>query len=46
MKKSKLLLVTKILGIVIVCLISFVGIYVQELNKMENQLIERRKWNA
>lgn len=36
MKYKKLKLVTKILAIIIVCLISFAGIYVQKTNKMEN----------
>ena len=36
MKKSKLKIVTKILAIVTICLISFVGIYVQKTNRMEN----------
>ncbi len=36
MKKNKLLLFTKILSILIICLISFAGVYVQKLNKMEN----------
>ena len=36
MKKNKLILATKILAIVIVCLIAFVGIYVQKLNSMQN----------
>lgn len=36
MKRNKLRLATKILAIIIVCLVSFVGIYVQKLNRMEN----------
>lgn len=36
MKRNKLKLITKILAITIICLISFVGIYVQKYNKMEN----------
>ena len=36
MKRNKLKIFTKILAIIIVCLISFLGIYVQKLNKMEN----------
>ena len=36
MKYKKLKLVTKILAIITICLISFVGIYNQKLNKMEN----------
>lgn len=36
MKYKKLKLVTKILAIIAICLISFVGIYSQKLNKMEN----------
>jgi Holliday junction resolvase len=36
MKKNKLKLLTKILAIIIICLISFVGIYVQKYNKMDN----------
>ena len=36
MKKSKLLVITKIFAIIVICLVSFGGIYVQKLNKMEN----------
>ncbi len=36
MKKSKLKIITKILAILIISLISFVGIYVQKINRMEN----------
>ena len=36
MKKNKLVLAAKILAVVIICLIAFVGIYVQKMNKMEN----------
>ena len=36
MEKSKLKTFTKILAIIIICLISFGGIYVQKLNMMEN----------
>ena len=36
MKKSKLKLITKILAILTICLVSFVGIYMQKANKMEN----------
>lgn len=36
MKKSKLKLITKILAVIVICLISFIGIYVQKYNKMEN----------
>ena len=36
MKKNKLILAAKILAVVIICLIAFVGIYVQKANKMEN----------
>lgn len=36
MKKNKLVLAAKILAVVIICLIAFVGIYVQKANKMEN----------
>ena len=40
MKTNKLLLATKILAVIIVCLIAFAGVYVQKLNKMENVLKE------
>jgi len=36
MKKCKLKLLTKILAIVIICLVSFLGVYVQKQNRMEN----------
>ena len=36
MEKSKINVFIKILAIVIICLISFIGIYVQKQNKMEN----------
>ena len=36
MKKGKLKLITKILAIIVICLVSFIGIYVQKYNKMEN----------
>ena len=36
MKKSKIRLITKILAILVICLVSFIGIYVQKYNKMEN----------
>ena len=36
MKRSKIKLAIKILAVVIICLISFVGIYVQEYNSMSN----------
>ena len=36
MKKDKLKLATKILAIVIICLISFVGVFVQNTNRMVN----------
>lgn len=36
MKKSKIKLITKILAILVICLVSFLGIYVQKYNKMEN----------
>ena len=36
MKKGKLKLITKILAVIAICLISFVGIYVQNTNRMEN----------
>lgn len=36
MKKNKLKLITKILAIIVICLVSSLGIYVQKYNKMEN----------
>lgn len=36
MKKSKIKLLTKILAIIAICLISFIGIYVQKNNNMQN----------
>ena len=38
MKEKKLKQLTKILAIVIICLVSFVGIYKQNTNRMENQV--------
>lgn len=40
MKKSKLILCTKILAIIAICLVSFVGVYVQKLNRFENVVKE------
>lgn len=40
MKKSKLKLITKILAILVICLISFLGIYVQKNNNMQNIIKE------
>lgn len=40
MKGKKLKLITEILAIVVICLVSFVGIYTQKANKMENQIKE------
>lgn len=36
MENSKLKVFTKILAIVIICLVSFIGIYVQDMNQMKN----------
>ena len=36
MKRNKLKLLIKILAIIVICLISFVGIYIQNLNTMKN----------
>ena len=38
MKGKKLKLITEILAIVVICLVSFVGIYTKNANKMENQV--------
>lgn len=38
MKGKKLKLITEILAIVIICLVSFVGVYTQNANKMENKV--------
>ena len=38
MKGNKLKLITKILAILTICLISFVGIYVKSTNKMQNKV--------
>ena len=38
MKGKKLKLITEILAIVVICLVSFVGIYTKKANKMENQV--------
>ncbi len=38
MKGKKLKLITEILAIVVICLVSFVGIYTKNTNKMENQV--------
>lgn len=36
MKEKNLKLITKILAILVICLVSFIGIYTQKANKMEN----------
>lgn len=38
MKEKKLRVITEILAIIVICLISFVGVYRQNTNKMENQV--------
>ena len=38
MKGKKLKLITEILAIVVICLVSFVGIYTKNTNKMENKV--------
>ena len=38
MKRKKLKLITEILAIIVICLVSFVGIYTKNANKMENQV--------
>lgn len=38
MKGKKLKLITKILAILVICLVSFIGVYKQNANKMENQV--------
>ena len=38
MKERKLKLITEIIAIVVICLISFVGIYKEQANKMKNQV--------
>ena len=38
MKERKLNLITEILAIIVICLISFVGIYTKNANRMENQV--------
>ena len=38
MKGKKLKLITEILAIVVICLVSFVGIYTKKANKMENKV--------
>ena len=38
MKERKLKLITEILAIVVICLVSFVGIYTKNTNKVENQV--------
>ena len=43
MKYKKLKLVTKILAIITICLIAFVGIYAQKSNKMENLVKDYEK---
>ena len=44
MKGNKLKLITKILAILTICLISFVGIYVKSTNKMQNKVNIQSKW--
>ncbi len=38
MKEKKLKLITQILAILVICLVSFVGIYTQNTNKVENSI--------
>ena len=38
MKGKKLKLITEILAILVICLVSFVGVYKQDMNKMQNQV--------
>ena len=38
MKERKLKLITEILAIIVICLISYVGIYTKNANRMENQV--------
>jgi preprotein translocase subunit SecD len=38
LKERKLKLITEILAIIVICLISFVGIYTKNANRMENQV--------
>lgn len=38
LKGKKLKLITEILAIVVICLVSFVGVYTKQANKMENQV--------
>ena len=38
MKEKRLKLITIILAIVLICLVSFVGVYTQQMNKMKNQV--------
>ena len=38
MKEKKLKLITIILAIILVCLVSFVGVYTQQMNTMKNQV--------
>ena len=38
MKGKKLKLITEILAIFVICLVSFVGIYTKNTNKMENKV--------
>ena len=38
MKGKKLRVITQILAIITICLISFIGIYKQDANKMKNQV--------
>ena len=39
MEKNKLLkLITTVLAVLVICLVSFVGVYVQNSNRMENKV--------
>ena len=38
MKGNKLKLITEILAILVICLVSFLGVYKQSANRMENQV--------
>ena len=40
MNEKKLRLITEILAILVICLVSFVGVYTQKANKMENSVKE------
>ena len=40
MKGKRLRVITEVLAIIVICLVSFVGVYKQDANKMKNEVKE------